>query len=403
MKKNSTFKNTWHFMLFLLLIFFGMASCKQKPVDSKKEINNGTKKVELCVGDYLTEEEAVQKLKEYASTYHNAAEWSQRAAKIRKNIIKGAELDKIPEKDFISPIKVTRGAKHIMDGYTVENLALEVRPGDFVTGNLYLPGSFQGKIPAILCPHGHWTKPEDYGRFRPDMQYRSASLARMGAAVFAYDMIGFGEDIHHDHMDKKALKFQTYHGIRILDYMSSLDYVDTNRIAITGASGGGTQTFLLAAIDDRIDVSVPVVMVSAHFFGGCVCESGMPIHKSSDFETDNVEIAASIAPKPLMLVGDGDDWTKNLVEVEFPYIQNIYKMFDAEENVAYAFFPDEVHDYGFSKRKPVYKFLADHLDLDYSKVLDMNGKVTEKNVTLLDTTGLKVYPERSMVQNPMHN
>ena len=404
MKINSPSKSIYYFKLMMFLILISMISCKPKAADSQKETKNTeAEKTELCVGDYLTEPEAAQKLKNYASTYHNADEWKLRAVKIRKNIIKGAELDKIPEKDFTYPIKVTKGEKHNMDGYSVENLALEVRSGDFVTGNLYLPASFEGKIPAILCPHGHWTKPEDYGRFRADMQYRSASLARMGAAVFAYDMIGFGEDIYHDHMDKKALKLQTYHGIRILDYLSSLDYVDTNRIGITGASGGGTQTFVLAAIDKRIDVSVPVVMVSAHFFGGCVCESGMPIHKSSDFETNNVEIAASFAPKPLMLIGDGDDWTKNLPEVEFPYIQNIYKMFGAENNVEYAFFPDEVHDYGFSKRKPVYKFLAKHLGLDYDKVIDSKGMVSEKNVTILDTTALKVYPERNLVQNPMHN
>lgn len=404
MKANNPLKSIHNFLFIIFLIFITMASCKSKTADSRKETRNtDAKKAELCVGDYLTEQEAVQKLKDYASTYHNTDEWSQRALKIRNNIIKGAELDKIPEKDYIYPIKVTEGIKHKMEGYSVANLSLEVRPGDFVTGNLYLPTSYKGKIPVILCPHGHWTKPDNYGRFRPDMQFRSASLAKMGAAVFAYDMIGFGEDIHHDHMDKKALKLQTYHGIRILDYLSSLDYVDTNRIGITGASGGGTQTFVLAAIDDRIDVSVPVVMVSAHFFGGCVCESGMPIHKSGDFETDNVEIAASIAPKPLMLIGDGDDWTKNLPNVEFPYIQNIYKMFDATDNVEYAFFPDEVHDYGFSKRKPVYKFLAKHLGLDYDKILDSKGMVSEKNITILDTTALKVYPERRLVPNPMHN
>ena len=134
----------------------------------------------------------------------------------------------------------------------------------------------------------------------------------MGAVVFAWDMYGSGEDTQHTHHSPDALAFQCYNGIRILDFISSLDYVDTDRIGITGASGGGTQTFLISALDDRISVSVPTVMVSAHFYGGCVCESGMPIHKSGDFETNNVEIAASIAPKPLSIIGDGDDWTKNI-------------------------------------------------------------------------------------------
>lgn len=378
------------FVFLLVLLSLFIASCCSEPQEE----------VELCQSDYLTEEEAEQKLIEYAKMYNNAEEWKQRAEKIRKNIILGAELDRIPSEDLSYPIKVVSGIKHTMKGYTVENLALEMKPGYFVTGNLYLPERIEGKIPAILCPHGHWDKLDDYGRFREDMQYRCASLSRMGAAVFAYDMTGFGENTNSKHFDKKALNLQTYNGIRILDYFSSLDYVDTTRIGITGASGGGTQTFVLAAIDDRIDVSAPVVMVSAYFFGGCVCESGMPIHKKGDFETNNVEIAASFAPKPLMLVSDGDDWTKNSPEVEYPYIENIYKMFDAEENFEYVHLPKEVHNYGPSKRLAVYPFLAKHLNLNYQNVLDSTGNVNEDFVVLLDTTALKVYPDMALVANP---
>lgn len=384
----STISTALFFLLTLLL-----TTCKSG--------NESSQQIDLCVGDYLTEQEAAQKLQDYSSAYSNADEWEKRAKAIRENIIKGAELDQIPEEDWDYPINVVQGKQHRMDGYTVENIALEVKPGHFVTGNLYKPDTITGKLPGVLCPHGHWTEPDNYGRFRPDMQKRCASLAKMGAIVFTYDMLGFGEDTAHVHLQSRSLHLQTYNGIRILDFISSLDDVDTTRIGITGASGGGTQTFLLAAIDDRIDVSVPVVMVSAHFFGGCICETGMPIHKRGNYETNNVEIAASIAPKPLMLISDGDDWTKNVPEVEYPYIKNIYKMFDAEENVRYAHFENEVHDYGFSKRKAAYGFLAGHLDLDYQKILDENGNPTEDFVVLLDTTDLKVYPDRVIVPDPM--
>lgn len=368
---------------------------------SCKTTNKTNEKSELCVGNYLTEEQAAQKLKEYAKLYNNAGEWKERAKMIRENIYTGGELDKISGKEWHDPIKVHRGEKHFLDGYTVENIALEPKPDYFITGNLYKPQIINGKVPAVLCPHGHWFEPGNYGRFRPDMQKRCASLARMGAIVYAWDMYGTGEDIQHKHLDPDALTWQCYNGIRILDYISSMADVDTNRIGITGASGGGTQTFLIAALDDRIDVSVPVVMVSAHFFGGCVCESGKPIHKHGDFETDNVEIAAIIAPKPLMLIGDGDDWTKNLPEVEFPYIQNIYKMFNAEDNVAYSYFKEEHHDYGFSKRKAAYGFLAKHLGLDHKNILDAQNEIDESFVTLLDTTALKVFPGRAIVVNPI--
>ena len=382
----------WSMLFAAAYVFIFLSSCCSE--------NDAEEKVELCQSDYLTEEEGAQKLKDYAMLYSNAEEWEQRAEKIRKNIIHGAEIDKIPVEDFNYPIKIVRGVKHEMDGYTLENLALEIRPGHFVTGNLYKPEIISGKIPAILCPHGHWSDLDDYGRFREDMQYRSAALARMGAIVFSYDMLGYGEDKNHEHFDKKALQLQTFNGIRILDFISALNEVDTTRIGMTGASGGGTQTFVLSAIDNRIDVAVPVVMVSAHFFGGCNCESGMPIHKRGDFETNNVEIAASFAPKPLMLVSDGDDWTKNSPDVEYPYIENIYKMFNASANFEYVHLANEVHNYGINKRLAVYPFLAKHLKLDYSSIQDSTGKVTEDFVVLLDTTALKVYPERTLVFNP---
>lgn len=384
--------------LFLILTLLISCNSKVKQVDGDIE----TSDIELCVGEYLTEDEAVQKLEELSNNYRTADDWKARSKAIRGHIYNGAELDKIPKENWEYPIKVIRGEINEMDGYSVENISLEMHSGYFVSGNLYKPLNVEEKIPAILCPHGHWFQPEDYGRFRPDMQLRSASLAKMGAVVFAWDMYGSGEDTQHTHHSPDALAFQCYNGIRILDFISSLDYVDTSRIGITGASGGGTQTFLISALDDRISVSVPTVMVSAHFFGGCVCESGMPIHKSGDFETNNVEIAASIAPKPLMIIGDGDDWTKNIPNLEYPYIKRIYELFDAADKTEYAYFEDEVHDYGFSKRTAAYGFLAKHLDLDMTQIEDNQGDIDEGFVTLLDTTQLKVFPDKALVKDPMH-
>lgn len=352
-----------------------MAGGQEKPEATPQPI--------LCRGNYHSEEDAVKQLARMAATYSNLEEWRTRAAKIRKQILVGAGLDPLPER---TPLKPVIHKRRSYEGYTVESAAFEARPGYFVYGNLYRPTGKKAPHPGVLCPHGHARGPKG-GRLRPDQQHRCATLARMGAVVFSYDMIGFGDSEHlgwaHGH--KQALTLQTWSSIRAIDFLQSLPDVDDDRIGVTGCSGGGTQTFLLTAVDDRVSVAVPVVMVSAHFFGGCHCESGMPIHKTAELETNNAEIAALAAPRPLLLVSVGGDWTKNTPKVEFPYIRNVYQLFDAEAKVENAHFADEGHGYQLSKRQAMYPFMVKHLGLDPTGVLDSNTGVFDESKTVLET------------------
>lgn len=315
--------------------------------------------VQLRQGAFFTPEQSKVEMEHLASLYSSKSDWQKRAKAIKKGIQQGAEVKSIkPNKK----INATIHSKKMMDGYTIENVFFESLPGVYVSGNLYKPLYFSGKVPAVLAPHGHGKDP----RFGEATQKRCATMARMGAVVFAYDMIGYGDMQQCDHKIAPALKMQVINSLRSLDFLSQQPEVDKNKIAVSGESGGGTQTFVLAALDNRVAVSVPVVMVSNYFFGGCTCESGMPIHVRPKHATTNVEIAACFAPKPMLLVSDGDDWTKFTPDLEFPHIQRIYSFFDAKDMVENVHLPLEKHDYGPSKRKAAYAFLAKNLGLDIS-------------------------------------
>ncbi len=340
----------------------------------------------LCQGAYYTEAEGKASLEKFAATYADKAGWEKRANMIREGIIRGGELRALPTKNPLNPII---HSKRVYDGYSVENIAIESFPGVFVTGNLYRPARALKSYAAIAAPHGH-NKTADM-RLLEVVQRRCAALARMGAIVFSYDLIGYGESTQSSHTHPDALTIQTNNSMRVVDFLLSLPGVDPKRIGVTGESGGGTQTFLLSALDKRIAVSVPVVMVSSYFFGGCVCESGKPIHKSASHQTSNVEIAALMAPRPMLLVSDGGDWTKHTPVAEYPYIRNVYKLYGKENNVENVHLPDEGHDYGISKRKAMYPFMAKHLKLDLNSIKNGEGAIDEGFVTVEDAEKLKVF------------
>ena len=342
----------------------------------------------LCQGHYWTEAEAETMMKKFASKWDDKESWEKRAEIIREGIITGMKLNQMPEiSGNFNPIVRD---KKIMDGYSVENISIESFPGFYITGNIYKPLKPEGINPAVLCTHGH----KSNRGFTKNFQIRCASLARMGAIVFAYNMVGRMGTNQVSHSMPISLLLQTWNSRRVLEYLISRSDVDSERIGMTGESGGGTQTFILAAIDDRLKVSVPVVQVSAHFFGGCIGESGMPIHKSNHHQTNNVEIAALCAPRPMLLISDGEDWTRNTPEVEYPYIKKVYSLYDSVHKVKNVHFATEKHDYGYSKRAAAYVFLARYLELDLDKI-PYNDKFLEDFVTILPNEQLRVFNDKN--------
>jgi dienelactone hydrolase len=373
------------------IIAFAIAAILHTPIVQAQENM-------LCQGAYWTEDEANVHMKQWAKDWTTKADWEKRSQVIRDGLVRGMKLDQMPKRD--TPFNAIIHSTREMDGYIVENIAIESFPGFYITGNLYRPISKEpfAKSPGILSVHGHGTDP----RFGESVQTRSAAFARMGAVVFAYDMIGYGDSKQVEHKLPIALTIQTYNSQRVIDYLVSRPDVDPERIGVTGESGGGTQTIMITALDPRIKVSVPVVMVSAYFFGGCTCESGMPVHKSAHHQTNNVEIAALAVPRPMLLVSDGGDWTKNTPRIEMPYIQKVYAQYDAESKVDNVHLPAERHDYGPSKRAVVYNFLAQYLGLNAGKILVKN-QFDEGFVTLLPREELMVFNEQHPIPaNALH-
>ncbi len=343
----------------------------------------------------LDEAHGAASLEAMGETWSTAHQWRDRAARITDHILRTLDLPTARP----WPLHTIRHSRLHLDGYSVEAVAFQSLPGLWVTGNLYLPaGVASGEltiVPGVLCPHGHsgarGDEPE--GRFRSDHQRRCATLARMGAAVFAWDMIGWGESDQMAHRHEDAVRVQTLNSMRVIDFLHSLPYVDRARIGVTGGSGGGTQSFLLTCVDERVAVSAPVVMVSAHFFGGCPCESSLPIHNGPTHVTNNVEIAATAAPRPLLLVSCGGDWTSNTPDIEFPYVQRVYAILGVPSLAANVHLADEGHDYGPSKRVAMYPFMAEHLGLDLHTVTGPDGRVDESNVCIVPRSALCVFDD----------
>lgn len=347
----------------------------------------GKYKIEKYRYHLKTVPEAKDILDYLASLYSNKSEWEARRTALKSCIKEAVRLSPMPKSPGTKPIL---GEKRKMNGYTVQNLALEVLPGVYVCASLYQPAKQKGKIPVILCPNGHFAD----GRYNADVQSRCAGLARMGAMAINYDLFAWGESaLQFDsklHQTSMANTIQALNSIRLLDYLLSLENADQERVAITGGSGGGSHSMLISAIDERIKVSVPTVMMSAIHYGGCPCESGNPVHLCGG-GTNNVEIAALFAPKPQLIISDGGDWTANVPDLEFPYLKRIYDFYGPKALAENIHFPNEKHDYGPSKREAMYHFMARQLNLNESMVFDEQGKLDELAITIESADRMKIF------------
>ncbi len=353
--------------------------------------------------------------------------WAVRAEKVRRQILVSQGLWPLPEKTPLEP--VIHGRRDMGD-YTVEKVYFQSAPGLYVTGNLYRPKGRSGRLPAVLSPHGHWSN----GRFldqgletarreiasgaerfesggRSPLQARCVTLARMGCVVFHYDMLGYADStqlsmqlVHGfarqrpeandpvrwgffspqaEARFQSVMGLQTWNSIRALDFLEALPDVDGKRIGVTGASGGGTQTFLLGAIDPRPAVVFPAVMVSTAMQGGCTCENASGLRVG----TGNIEFAALFAPKPQGLTG-ANDWTIDMPTKGYPELQQLYELLGAKDRVMLRHLPHFGHNYNHVSRSAMYQWFNRHLGLG------LKEPVLEEDFERLTAEELTVWDDR---------
>lgn len=307
------------------------------------------------------------------------------ARRLRERILVSTGLWPEPPRTPLEPVvhgKIER------DDYTVEKVYFASLPGHYVTGSLYRPKGAHGRVPGVLCPHGHAHNGRMYDAgeevaaeqrakgaeqtaagARFPLQACMVQLARMGCVVFHYDMVGYASSRQIGHGDgfadvesalrlQSTMGLQTWNSLRALDFLVSLPDVDAERIGVTGHSGGGTQTFILGAIDPRPTTAFPAVMVSTAMQGGCICENAPYLR----IGCNNVAFAALFAPRPLAMSG-ANDWTLDIMTKGLPELQHVYGLHGAEDRVTAQCWPQFGHNYNQLAREMMYGWFNRHLGL----------------------------------------
>lgn len=250
-------------------------------------------------------------------------------------------------------------------GYRIEKIVYQTLPGVHVPAHVYVPEALTGRAPAIVFYNGHWWAE---GKAKSDFQAFCINMAKLGFVVLNFDAFGQGERgvSDRDHRRTESLLagisqqgYAEYETQCALEYLLARPDVDPDRIGITGASGGGYNTWMTVALDDRIKVAVPVVGTSEFYEQLSVCRR-LDWYKAKEHchfvaglirYANNHELFAMAAPRPVLIVAASEDESFPVAGVRkiAAYGKALYGSYGVPEKAGY--FEDSTEGHGYQKRK----------------------------------------------------
>ncbi|MEZ6035437.1 MAG: prolyl oligopeptidase family serine peptidase [Planctomycetaceae bacterium] len=289
----------------------------------------------------------------------SAAEMRQRQQTLREDLLDALGLDPLPPR---TPLKPKIHGSIEKKDYVIEKITYESRPNHVVPALLYLPKNASGPVPAVISAIGHWS----YGKSSEKPQLRGIGLAKHGYALLAIEAVGAWERRIPGNREgfEPFVAGGCIAGHEVWDIMRGADYlesrldVDATRLAVTGASGGGLQTFYAGAVDERFDAVMPSVALWP------MSELALNFFYSTDNWVPGISqmggmssLIAITAPRPMLVMNVDEDYAtsyacEQMVNVARPF----YRVQGVESRIQHTI-ERGVHDYTELMRENTYGFV----------------------------------------------
>jgi dienelactone hydrolase len=277
-------------------------------------------------------------------TVRHGDEFRAHQTELRKKVLECVGLRPLPER---VPLKVHQSPPLDHPWCTLRRIYYQLWPGVYSSGLLFMPTKLpESPAPAMLCPHGHWPG----GNAHPEVQRRCLNFARLGYVTFSPAQNHY-EDLY---IGVSHQTLMIWSNMRALDYLQSLPKVDKSRIGAAGGSGGGLQTQMLAALDERVRAATvagltcdfrEIMFPDRHH---CMCNHFPRVMQW----TDHPEISALVLPRPLQFL-TMNDWTGKFRGENFPTVKELYASNGLADHVECQYY-DTPHSYDREKRERTY-------------------------------------------------